>query len=385
VTRSAGCALALALAALCLAAPLRAEEEDELEALRRAIGEHRERVERAEQEARSLFESLEEMERAIEALAADARRARGEAGAARARLLELAAEQAELDRRLAGARQALSARAVALYKDGEPGPLRVLFSSESLPDLLRRMELLRLLAERDRSLIREAQGAGERLRAARAEARRVAEEGEAAAARLALRSSELERERAARRALLARVRSDRRRGREALYELERAARALEETLERLGRSPARGLPARPALPFASRRGRLESPVEGRLAGSFGRVVDREFATETFRKGVELEAEAGSLVRAVAEGEVRFAGWFRGYGKLVILDHGDDWFTVSGHLDELAVEVGARVAEGDPIGTVGETGSLHGPRLYFEVRRGGTPQDPLEWLRHPMLD
>jgi septal ring factor EnvC (AmiA/AmiB activator) len=274
---------------------------------------------------------------------------------------------------------------VALYKGGEPGPLRVLFSSESLPDLLRRVELLRRLAERDRRLIEGVRAAGQRLRATRQETERVAEEGESAAARLAVRSRELEREQAARRELLARVRADRRRGREALYELGRAAHALQETLERLGRASPRGSPVRPPLPFAARRGRLEPPVEGRLAAGFGRVVDREFATETFRKGVELEAPAGSPVRAVADGEVRFAGWFRGYGKLVILDHGDDYFSVSGHLEAVAVEVGARIAEGDPIGTVGETGSLHGPRLYFEIRRGGAPLDPLEWLRHPMLD
>jgi len=77
--------------------------------------------------------------------------------------------------------------------------------------------------------------------------------------------------------------------------------------------------------------------------------------------------------------VRFADWFRGYGKLVILDHGDDYFSVSGHLAEILVGVGDRVSEGQPIGSVGETGSLSGPSLYFEIRRGAEPLDPAEWL------
>jgi septal ring factor EnvC (AmiA/AmiB activator) len=77
--------------------------------------------------------------------------------------------------------------------------------------------------------------------------------------------------------------------------------------------------------------------------------------------------------------VRFAGWFRGYGRMVIVDHGDRFFTVSGHLDTVRVEAGAAVAPGEPIGTVGDTGSLSGPRLYFEIREGSEAVDPLAWL------
>ncbi len=85
------------------------------------------------------------------------------------------------------------------------------------------------------------------------------------------------------------------------------------------------------------------------------------------------------MRSVSIGEVRFAGWFRGYGKIVILDHGDQYFTVSGHLSEIFVEVGDVVDEKTTIGSVGETGSLSGPNLYFEIRRGSEPLNPGDWL------
>ena len=94
---------------------------------------------------------------------------------------------------------------------------------------------------------------------------------------------------------------------------------------------------------------------------------------------EFEAEGGESVRAVAPGAVRFAGWFRGYGRLVIVDHGDDYFTVVSHLEDTFVAVGDVVAEGDTLGSVGETGSLTGPSLYFEIRRGSEPLDPADWL------
>ncbi len=116
-----------------------------------------------------------------------------------------------------------------------------------------------------------------------------------------------------------------------------------------------------------------------MARPFGRRVDDEFHTQLFHKGVDFEASLGTPVVAVAAGRVRFAGWFRGYGRLVILDHGDRFFTVSGHLDDIAVAVGDDVRAAQAIGTVGESGSLVGPRLYFEVRQGDEALDPAAWF------
>ena len=89
-----------------------------------------------------------------------------------------------------------------------------------------------------------------------------------------------------------------------------------------------------------------------------------------------------LTIKVADGIVRFAGWFRGYGRIVIIDHGEGFHTISGHLDEIHVTVGTPVQDGESLGTVGETGSLGGPSLYFELRRDGEPIDPAPWLMDP---
>jgi len=377
-----------ALGALVLAAALgaaggaRAQGAEELEALRRAIDDHRERVAAFEREGRALLDVVEEMDRASEALARDAERARAEGERARRRLVELEAESRVLERRQSATREALSTRAVALYKSGEPGPLRILFAAESLPELLHRLEVLRLLLVRDRELILRYRWQAAELETTRTRMSGAARERDAAAARFDARNLELARERAAKRVILGGLRRNRTRERQALYELEAAAKVLEETLARLGDQG--GVPKdrfdAAGAPFTSLRGRLEPPVAGELVAGFGRVVDPEFGTETFRKGVDLEADEGTTVRAVADGAVRYAGWFRGYGKIVILDHGEGYFTVSGHLAEAQVTVGQRVTAGDPVGVVGETGSLSGPRLYFEIRRGGEPRDPAEWLR-----
>jgi murein hydrolase activator len=374
--------LALTLASLLPLAGPAARADDagrELEALRRAIEERRQRVDVFEREEKGLFAAIEAVDRAIRALAAEAERAAREAREAQAALRALEAESADLEQRVARTRRALGQRAAALYKAGELGPVRLVFAEGSLRDRLGRIQMLQRLLDHDARLLARHHEEQEALDRARADAVLASERRDAARAQLAERSTALESERRGQRELLISVRRDRARERAALNELEAAARALEETLVRLREAPARPGPP-PAQGFALRRGSLDLPVPGPVLRRFGRVIDGEFRTETFRKGVDFTVAVGEPVYAVADGEVRFAGWFRGYGKLVILDHGDDYFTVSGHLDEIEVAVADRVRAGDRIGTAGETGSLGGPRLYFEIRRGGEALDPADWLR-----
>ena len=374
-------ALAALVLAVLLAAPAAARDDavGELEVLRRAIEEHRERVGAFEREERGLLETVEQMDRAVEALSDDASRARVAARAARKRLGDLDREIATLEKRLARTKRALAARAVALYKAGEVGPVRALFSASSLPDALARVEALRRLVGHDQDLLDRSRHESMALAGARESALRASAERDAAARRLARRETELTRERDARRAVLRQVRGNRTRTREALVELEAAAAALEETLAHLEETPRRQRAPAGDSRFVSLRGRLPYPVAASITSAFGRVVDREFQTETFRKGVEFTAPRGEPVRAVAPAEVRFAGWFRGYGKMVILDHGSSFFTVHGHLGGIAVEVGEQVVVGERIGSVGDTGSLTGPKLYFEIRKGGEALDPGDWL------
>ncbi len=127
----------------------------------------------------------------------------------------------------------------------------------------------------------------------------------------------------------------------------------------------------PAAGFAAARGRLLFPVAGRADV---RPARRE---GTSGPGLELHAPAGSVVRAVFAGRVAFADRYGPYGRIVILDHGNHYFTVSGNLDEIDVKTGQDVAAGDPVGTVGDDGA--GPMLYFEVRQGSQTVAPGPWL------
>ena len=115
--------------------------------------------------------------------------------------------------------------------------------------------------------------------------------------------------------------------------------------------------------------------------AFGAQVHPKFGTRTYRNGVDIEAAQGTEVAAVFPGSVIYTGWFKGYGNLIILDHGNDYYTLYAHVADILVKEGDDVRQGGKIATVGDTGALTGPRLYFEVRYQGKPQDPEQWLRH----
>lgn len=194
-----------------------------------------------------------------------------------------------------------------------------------------------------------------------------------------------------RRVLLVEVREDRATHERLAAELADATRRLEALVRSLARRPptqravARARPpSAPPLETAKglgrERGQLPWPTEGRIVAEFGPQTHPRFGTETLRSGVDIEAPEGTPIRAVASGSVAYRGWLKGYGNLVVLDHGDGYHTLYAHAAQVLVDEGDQVKDGAVIGRVGETGSVDGPRLYFEVRYQGRAEDPQVWLR-----
>ena len=375
----AQCAWALLLCGpLTFALFVRAEARTDLVRVRDAIESGRARIERYLREEKGFFEALEAMEGAVALLAEHVREIGLRAGNARAEAERADAERREVEVRLAVTEAAMARRAAALYRSGRLGALPVLFSAGDLREFLARVQTLRRLLAHDGELLGKHLAESQALLAVRERFEGATAERESAQQRYRERSAELARERVRTRELTEAVRGDRARERRALAELENAARALEEAVGALP-APAAGSGAPSGPAFATLRGRLLAPVSARVARGFGRVVDSESRTVTFRKGVDFEVPEGTDVQAVAAGLVRYAGRFRGYGNVVILDHGDRYFSVYAHLSRIDVEAGARLAGGEPLGASGETGSLSGPHLYFEIRRGADALDPRSWF------
>lgn len=131
--------------------------------------------------------------------------------------------------------------------------------------------------------------------------------------------------------------------------------------------------------FGALKGKLPHPTEGKVEVGFGKVVNPQFNTVTLQKGLDIRAPEGAPVHVVAAGTVVYSGWLRGYGNVLIVDHGGGYHSLMAHLATVEPQVGAILEAGQEVGTVGDTGSLKGAYLYFEIRRAGQAVDPAPWL------
>jgi septal ring factor EnvC (AmiA/AmiB activator) len=122
------------------------------------------------------------------------------------------------------------------------------------------------------------------------------------------------------------------------------------------------------------------PVKGELLSGFGKTRHREFAAEVFRNGIDIRASLGQDIKAVEKGTVAFADRFAGYGKMIIVDHGERYYTVYAHLSEILKKNGDSVKRGETLGLAGDSDSLAGATLYFELRRRSFV-DPLPWFKN----
>jgi septal ring factor EnvC (AmiA/AmiB activator) len=329
-----------------------------------------------EHQERSVLDTLAEAETALADARAEWHRVVAERTAAEARLAhareEEAAAQALMQARLAELRPRLLARA----RLGRAGVLQVLLESRSLADLVKRRYLMERILARDLALLDEARAAFAARERARAERQAEAARIRALAAEVDERRGQAEARREERETLLRALRSAKGFHERAAGEVALQARKLAEFVATLP-PPRAGLSGPGG--FAERRGKLPLPAPGPITVGFGRVVNPKFNTVTVQNGIDVEAAAGAPVRAVAPGRVVHAGWFKGYGNLVIVDHGEGYHTLVAHLASMQTAMGEEVDQGAVLGTVGDSGSLKGPYLYFEIREKGRPVDPRPWL------
>jgi septal ring factor EnvC (AmiA/AmiB activator) len=272
----------------------------------------------------------------------------------------------------------LSSRTESLYKLGRLSYVRLLLSVEKPSELTRAYRYISRLAREDAEKMKLFLDDQNRLKDAKAELVVQTEEMLTMRKELETTSRTLENRRANRKALLSEVYARQEMAGSLVHELEGAREALGKLVESLTAGDA-GPQETVDLPMRLFEGEIGWPVEGPLTAHFGRELHPRFKTVTVRNGIEIEAPTGTTVSAIYEGKVVFASWFQGYGKLLIVQHPGNVHSLYGYLSEFNVKMGDRVVRGDPVAWVGDTGSLEGSRLYFEIRAEGRPEDPEKWL------
>ena len=280
----------------------------------------------------------------------------------------------ELDARLAAARPALAAHARALYKLGELSYMRLLLSVDRPSDFFRGYRFVTTLARRDRERVATFRVDLAALNEEKTELERRTAESIALRGRLAAGRRRLDAQRKRKTDLLTSIVQQKETHAAYVAELAEAELRLGQLLDGLGEGAV-------AIPVAAFRGSLPWPVRGPVRSGFGRRKHPRFDTYTAHNGIEIASPTDVEVRAVHEGTVVFAERFRGYGLMVVIDHGGGHHSLYAHLAELSVTVGQAVAGGAVVGLSGQ-GGLESPGVYFEMRHRGRPEDPLDWLGRP---
>lgn len=289
------------------------------------------------------------------------------------------------EREAAIKRAVLQRRLTEIYKRGPLYSAEVLFSAQSVGQLVARYKYLHLLALRDKGLVHRLDELHNKIETQQVQLVRlqnsVAEnrsEKEQEAARLA----QLERQQATN---LARVQEDTKRTKARLAELEKSEARMNSLIASFEAERRRANGRAGTTPSASSSirttdiGRLDWPVNGTFLYRFGRFVNPNNTTTRWN-GIGISAAVGTSVKSVSAGIVAYAGPMGTYGNTVILEHGGGDYSVYGSLDKIAVRKNAKVVKGQTLGTVGVSDPALGPHLHFEIRRGGPAVDPAEWLR-----
>ena len=371
----------------------------------------------SERQLRDLRSRIEKLQSTLDA----AEQSRGEAAGllresdratseAHRALFELRQRRAALEAELSGIaerdakarsalaeQQALAGKLLRLqYRQGAPDRLRLVLEGRDPEQAARHLQYYGYIQRARADLIGELRKKREELAGLEADARARHEELAQNESQQADESRRLEKERAARAAVVKRLAGEISRNRREIGRLKRDEARLARLVDEIARAlaarqkereraraegAARGEPvdrvadaSLSAKPFASLKGKLRLPVRGRLVNRFGERREEGAAW----KGLFIRAVTGETVHAVADGLVVYADWLRGFGNLLILDHGGGFMSLYADNEGLLRKVGEKVRAGDPVANVGASGSSADSGLYFELRRDGKPFDPLKW-------
>jgi murein hydrolase activator len=372
---------------LALLVPLRlkaASVDKDLEGIKKKIEKEKQGISQTQKKEGSVLESLGKIER-------DLRQKTQELKYADSKLVSISTEirtkeaEAEKIKSSIGARQELlQRRVVALYRWHRSGsPLVILNGDISLNPFLRRKRYLETTLSYDRDLIAKLTEESQQQEILREELARKKVELKDQRQVLSQAKDSVRKEAEKKKEMLASIQQEKETRVRALKELEQAAFRLQKMMEELSKRAHSKPPETPSgVGLGAMRGKLDWPVKGELVSGFGKTRHREFSTEVFRNGIDIEAPVGREIKAVEKGAVAFADRFSGYGNMVIIDHGERYYTIYAHLSEIFKKKGDAVKRGETLGLVGDSDSLAGAKLYFEMRKDGRSVDPIPWFRKP---
>jgi septal ring factor EnvC (AmiA/AmiB activator) len=367
--------------------------KQEVEDISREIKKHEQEVVVITQKEKNIINSLNEIDLSINSAMKNVAALKIELGVIENKLNKTKMASEALKKNILTTEIYAAKRLVALYKLNWLGRLHVLASAESIDELFQRRTALQRILAYDEKMWGNLRKDKARLTKLldRLHSQKIAKS--AIGADLENQIAFMSQERVKRSKLLVDIRNEKSLELAAIVSLKEAAMNLDQTItsfkgknvQPVSSSLARGddggrdIHNIPTKSFTAFKGLLNMPVKGKIISRFGPHKNSKFNVVNFRNGIDIKSERGEPIRAVSSGRVLYASWFKGYGNMIIIDHGDNYYTIYAHAEELFKSKDDTVETNEVIATVGDSGSMIGPSLYFEVRHYGKPVDPLKWI------
>ena len=280
----------------------------------------------------------------------------------------------------------LEKRLVVLYKEGDVGPLKILFSADSPTQIVQQYHYLTRVLQRDNELLDNYRTALTDQRAKLEQLQRLENEQRQIVEKEQKQHDVAAQARRLQSRLLGKAAQDQTRLKKQLEALREQEKALKDLIDKLSlqatEKPPEQIRSVPdkgsvATDFSVGRGELGWPVQGRVVIAFGTQRDTKLGTYYESNGIEIATPKGQPIKAVAGGDVVFADYFKGYGNLVIVSHPGGYHTLYAHTDRMQKKTGQAVSAGDVLGYSGMGGR---DSVYFEIRKKGSPVNPMSWLK-----
>jgi murein hydrolase activator len=270
----------------------------------------------------------------------------------------------------------LGLRLRSIYKEGPMFPLRVAFSSNNVTDLMQRLKYMDLIAQQDSQLLQEYLTQLEQIKQDKSSLYAVRAKLVNLKKNTVSKKKEIEKAKNEKSVYLKKIKRKKNLSVKVRKELLAATNNLNKLIDKLLVKLVSG----EGLDISDKKGRLKLPLKGRILNKFGRKRVKEYESYIVYNGINVRARRGTPVQTVFDGKVLYTGELEGYGNLVIVGHGKEYHSLYGHLESIKVTANKVVKTGEVIGLSGDSGSLEGETLYFELRKNGKPIEPVRWFR-----
>lgn len=353
------------------------QTRDKLQQLQRDIAQINQQIDSAKTRRSSLRKQVKAAEVTLGKLQRDITEKRAAINTAQAELTTLQQQRGELQQARAEQQTRITEEMRAAWEMGNQGQLKVLLNQESPHTVARMLAYYRYFFSARNELIGDYRQTLQQLAEVETGIETTTTQLRQETALLEERQSQVEGAQRNRQQAVADLNASIASDAERLEQMQRDRAKLEQLLQAIEEAVIDlELPAS-TQPFAAAKGKMPWPVAGKASNRYGR---KRNAGNMRWQGLQIPAKTGTTVKAIHHGRVVYADWFRGSGLLLIVDHGDGYMSLYAHNQSLLKEVGEWVSAGTPLGTVGTSGGLTAPALYFEIRKDGKPTNPASWCK-----